>query len=34
LVTVQVDLPPGDAELDAFAERWKDRRNPRAALGV
>ena len=34
LVTVQVDLPPADAELEAFAERWKDRRNPRAALGV
>ena len=34
LVTVQADLPSGDPELDAFAERWKDPRNPRAALGV
>ena len=34
LVTVQVDLPSADAELHGFAERWKDDRNPRAALGV
>jgi len=34
LVTVQVDLPSGDPELEAFAERWNDPRNPRAALGV
>lgn len=34
LVTVEVDLPPGDAELHTFAERWKDERNPRASLGV
>ena len=34
LVTVEVDLPPGDAELHTFAERWKDERNPRAPLGV
>jgi DnaJ-class molecular chaperone len=36
LITLIVDLPPEDAELRAFAERWKaDRgRNPRASLGV
>jgi DnaJ-class molecular chaperone len=34
LVTLQVDLPSGDAELEAFAERWNDSRNPRASLGV
>ena len=34
LVTVAVDLPSGDSELEAFAERWKGGGNPRAALGV
>ncbi len=35
LATLQVDLPPDDAELRAFAERWSDTaRNPRSALGV
>jgi DnaJ-class molecular chaperone len=34
LVTVVVDLPSGDAELEAFAERWKSGGNPRAPLGV
>ena len=34
LVTVDVDLPTADAELEDFAKRWKDHRNPRAALGV
>ena len=34
LVTVQVDLPPGDPELEQFAENWKGGGNPRAALGV
>jgi len=34
LVTVQIDLPPGGPELEEFAKRWKDDRNPRAALGV
>ena len=34
LVMVQVDLPSGDAELEEFANRWKDGRNSRAALGV
>ena len=34
LVTVQVDLPAGDAELEAFAERWQGGGNPRASLGV
>jgi DnaJ-class molecular chaperone len=34
LITVQVDLPSGDAELEAFAERWKGGGNPRASLGV
>ena len=34
LVTIVVDLPSGDAELEAFAERWKGDGNPRAPLGV
>jgi DnaJ-class molecular chaperone len=34
LVTVQVDLPSTGHELEEFAKRWKDDRNPRAALGV
>ena len=34
LVTVQVDLPAEDADLEAFAQRWKGGGNPRAALGV
>ena len=34
LVTVQVDLPSGDSELEGFAEQWKHDGNPRAALGV
>jgi DnaJ-class molecular chaperone len=34
LVTVGVDLPSGDAELEAFAERWDAGGNPRAPLGV
>ncbi|HET7817179.1 MAG TPA: DnaJ C-terminal domain-containing protein [Sphingomicrobium sp.] len=34
LVTLAVDLPPADAELEEFAGRWTDGRNPRAALGV
>ena len=34
LVAVEVDLPAGDSELEAFAERWKGGGNPRAPLGV
>lgn len=34
LITLVVDLPAGDAELEAFAERWKGGGNPRAPLGV
>lgn len=34
LVAVQVDLPSEGPELEEFAKRWKDDRNPRAALGV
>ncbi len=34
IVTVQVDLPAGDADLEAFAEQWSGSGNPRAALGV
>lgn len=36
LATLEVDLPPDDAELRAFAERWTSdaSRNPRSALGV
>ena len=34
LVTLEIDLPAGDAELEAFAERWSGGGNPRASLGV
>ena len=36
LVTLVVDVPAGDAELEAFCEGWSatQTRNPRAALGV
>ena len=34
LVTVEVDIPPDDAELQQFAESWSGGGNPRASLGV
>ena len=36
LVTVMIDIPADDAELEAFVESWngKGQRNPRATLGV
>ncbi|NCP10948.1 MAG: DnaJ domain-containing protein [Sphingomonadales bacterium] len=34
LVTLIVDLPAGDPELDTFAAQWKDKRNVRSELGV
>jgi DnaJ-class molecular chaperone len=34
LVTVEVDLPAGDAALERFAEDWQGAGNPRASLGV
>jgi len=34
LVTVEVDVPSGDAELQRFAESWNGGGNPRAGLGV
>lgn len=36
LVTVMIDIPAGDADLEAFVEKWsgKGQRNPRANLGV
>jgi DnaJ-class molecular chaperone len=34
LVTVEVDVPPDDAELQRFAESWSGGGNPRASLGV
>lgn len=34
LITVMVDLPSGNSELEAFAERWTAPGNPRASLGV
>ena len=33
-VTLTVDLPAADAELEAFATEWKGGGNPRASLGV
>jgi DnaJ-class molecular chaperone len=34
LMTVLVDLPPNDPELQKFAESWNGGGNPRAGLGV
>jgi DnaJ-class molecular chaperone len=35
LVTLSIDIPAHDAELEAFVDRWKGGgRNPRATLGV
>ena len=34
LVTVEVDVPSDDPELQRFAESWKGGGNPRAGLGV
>ena len=34
LVTVEVDVPSDDAELQSFAENWSGGGNPRAGLGV
>ena len=34
LVTIEVDVPSGDAELEAFAGRWSGGGNPRSGLGV
>ena len=34
LVTVEVDVPADDAELQRFAEKWSGGGNPRAGLGV
>jgi len=34
LVSLEVDLPAGDAELQEFAEKWSGGGNPRAVLGV
>jgi DnaJ-class molecular chaperone len=34
LVTLIVDVPAGDPDLEAFAQRWTGAGNPRAGLGV
>jgi len=34
LVTIEIHIPPGDRELEAFAEKWDGGGNPRASLGV
>jgi DnaJ-class molecular chaperone len=34
LVTVEIDIPSDDAELQRFAEKWSGGGNPRASLGV
>ena len=34
LVTLEIDLPPADADLQSRLEGWTDRRNLRAKLGV
>ena len=36
LVTLMIDVPADDAELNEFVQKWsgKGKRNPRAVLGV
>ena len=34
LVTIEIDIPSGDGELEAFAEKWNGGGNPRESLGV
>ena len=34
LVSLEVDVPPDDAELQSFAEKWNGGGNPRSSLGV
>jgi DnaJ-class molecular chaperone len=34
LVTIEIDVPAGDAALQQFAEQWDGGGNPRASLGV
>jgi DnaJ-class molecular chaperone len=34
LVSLEIELPSGDPELEAFAESWSGGGNPRAGLGV
>ena len=34
LVTLEIDLPPGDEDLAKRLEGWRDTRNLRARLGV
>ena len=34
LVTIEVDVPSDDQELQRFAESWSGGGNPRASLGV
>jgi DnaJ-class molecular chaperone len=34
LVTIQIDIPSGNSELEQFAEKWDGGGNPRSSLGV
>lgn len=34
LVTIEIDLPTGNAELESFARNWTGGGNPRSSLGV
>jgi DnaJ-class molecular chaperone len=34
LVTLRIDVPAGDRELEEFARQWNGGGNPRAVLGV
>jgi DnaJ-class molecular chaperone len=34
LVTIEIEVPASDAELEAFVEKWHGSGNPRASLGV
>ena len=34
LITIEIHVPSGDSELEAFAEKWNGAGNPRASLGV
>jgi len=34
LVTIELDIPPDDPDLQRFAESWSGGGNPRSSLGV
>ena len=34
LITIEVDVPAGDSDLESFVEKWDGGGNPRSSLGV